>query len=115
MNVSHRGLHHKTYQVHPKKTFSPDSTAENIFADAVSAVKAVHREKEVAFSKSITIMYDGTWLMRDHSFHVGVGCVVEFYTDLFLDCTVVSNFCLGNSLRLKETDENYHEWRQNHQ
>lgn len=116
MNVSHRGLHHKTYQEHLKKTFSPAaaSAAQNIFADAVSAVKEVYQEMEVTFSKNITVVYDGTWLTRGHSSHIGVGCVIEFYTGLVLDCTVLSNFCLGCNLGPKETEDSYQEWKKNH-
>lgn len=49
MNVSHRGLNHKTYQEHLKRKFSPAaaSAVENVFADAVSPVKAVYRVMKV--------------------------------------------------------------------
>lgn len=117
MNVSHRGLHHKTYDGHLKKTFKPAAAAaaHNIFTDAVEAVKKVYTEMETTFSKNITVVYDGTWLTRGHSSHTGVGCIIDFHTGLVLDCIVLSNFCLGCSRQPAESDPNYAEWKQQHQ
>ncbi|KAH9384883.1 hypothetical protein HPB48_026913 [Haemaphysalis longicornis] len=70
---------------------------------------------EVTLSKNITVVYDGPWLTRGHASHIGVGCVIEFYTGLVLDCAVLSNFCLGCSLGPKETDPKYNEWKRTHQ
>ncbi|XP_077517393.1 uncharacterized protein LOC144128162 [Amblyomma americanum] len=116
MNVSHRGLHHKTYDEHLKKTFKPAAAAaaHNIFTDAVEAVKKVYIEMGT-FSKNITVVYDGTWLTRGHSSHTGVGCIIEFHTGLVLDCVVLSNFCLGCSRQPAESDPHYAEWKQQHQ
>lgn len=117
MNVSKRGLHHKTYQKHLKNIFKPaaEAAARSIFDCAVEAVKKVYAEMEVTLSKNITVVYDGTWLTRGHASHIGVGCVIEFYTGLVLDCAVLSNFCLGCSLGPKETDPKYNEWKRTHQ
>lgn len=117
MNVSHRGLHQKTYQAHLKKTVKPaaEEAARNIFADAAQAVRHVYTEMEVNFVNNITVVYDGTWLTRGHSSHIGVGCVIEFYTGLVLDCVVLSNFCLGCTLGPAEDDPKYPEWKEAHQ
>ncbi|XP_077539634.1 uncharacterized protein LOC144152273 [Haemaphysalis longicornis] len=117
MNISKRGLHHKTYQKHLKNIFKPaaEATARSIFDCAVEAVKKVYAEMEVTLSKNITVVYDSTWLTRGHASHIGVGCVIEFYTGLVLDCAVLSNFCLGCSLGPKETDPKYNEWKRTHQ
>ncbi|KAH9362808.1 hypothetical protein HPB48_015229 [Haemaphysalis longicornis] len=64
MNVSHRGLHQKTYQGYLKKTVKPaaEEAARNIFADAAQAGRHVYTEMEVNFANNITVVYDGTWL-----------------------------------------------------
>ncbi|XP_077501619.1 uncharacterized protein LOC144112676 [Amblyomma americanum] len=64
MNVSHRGLHQKTYQGHLKKLFKPgaEEAAQNIFADAVLAVKDVYSKMQPSSPSNITVVYDGTWL-----------------------------------------------------
>uniref|UniRef100_A0A1E1XP14 Putative kolobok-8 hm n=1 Tax=Amblyomma sculptum TaxID=1581419 RepID=A0A1E1XP14_AMBSC len=117
MNVSHRGLHQKTYQGHLKKVLKPaaEEAAQTVFAGAVEAVKDVYKEMDVTFTKNITVVYNGTWLTRGHSSQIGVGCVIEFYTGLVLDCTVLSNFCLGCEIGPTESDAAYHEWKAAHQ
>lgn len=117
MNVSHRGIHQKTYQEHLKKTFKPgaEEAAQNIFADAVLAVKDVYSKMQPSSPNNITVVYDGTWLTRGHSSHIGVGCIIEFYTGLVLDCTVLSNFCLGCCQQPAESDPNFVTWAEKHQ
>lgn len=111
MNVSHRGLHQKTYQRHLKNVIKPAAkvAAQTVLTDAVQAVKNTYEEMEVNFTKNITVVYDGTWLTRGHSSHIGVGCVIEFYTGLVIDCTVLSNFCLGCTLGPPESHPTYEE------
>lgn len=82
---------------------------------AVAAVKKVYSEMEVSFTKNVTVVYDGTWLTRSHSSHVGVGCITEFHTGLVLDSVVLSNFCIGCSLGPAECNPTYLQWRQQHQ
>lgn len=79
MNVSHRGLHQKTYQEHLKKALKPadEVAAQTVFADAVKAVKDVYKEMKMNSTKNITVVYDGTWLTCGHSLHIGVGCVIQ--------------------------------------
>ncbi|XP_077536306.1 uncharacterized protein LOC144148663 [Haemaphysalis longicornis] len=122
MNVSHRGLHHKTFQKHQKhfrsisEEFRPASEAavDNVFADAAAAVREVYLEMDPAFNNNITVVYDGTWLTRGHTSHIGVGTVIEFYTGLVLDCAVLSNRCHGCTLGPKEGDESYDSWKASH-
>ncbi|KAH7940641.1 hypothetical protein HPB49_002740 [Dermacentor silvarum] len=61
MNVSHRGLHQKTYQEHLKALKPADEVAaQTVFADAVMAVKDVYKEMKMNSTKNITVVYDGT-------------------------------------------------------
>lgn len=53
--------------------------AHNIFTDAAQAVRNVYNDMEVNFANNITVVYDGTWLIRGHSSHIGVGCVIVLY------------------------------------
>lgn len=88
MNISHQGLHQKTYKKYLKKIFKPAAETEmhtRSLTDAVEAVKNVHTEMETTFSKNITAVYDVTWLAGGHSSHTGVG--------LEIACAVLSTFC----------------------
>ncbi|XP_072143331.1 uncharacterized protein [Dermacentor andersoni] len=116
MNVSYRGLHHKTFQRHLKSKFRPAGgmAAASLFSDAVAAVRKVYSEMDLAFTKNVTVVYDGTWMTRGHASHIGVGTIIEFYTGLVLDCVVLSNRCHGCTLGPKENDEGYSEWKENH-
>lgn len=116
MNVSHRGLHHKTFQKHLKSEFrqASETAVDSIFSDAAAAVRQVYREMDPAFNNNITVVYDGTWLTRGHTSHIGVGTVIEFYTGLVLDCVALSNRCHGCTLGPKEGDDGYDEWKRSH-
>lgn len=94
MNVSHCGLHQKTYLEHLNKMFKSgaEEAAQNIFADAVLAVKDAYSKMQPSSPNNITVVYDGIWLTRGHSSHIGVGCTIEFHTGLVLDCIVLFNF-----------------------
>lgn len=117
MNVSYRGLHQKTFQGHLKAKFGPaaNKSATNVCADAAEAVKGVYADMDPTYTKNITVIYDGTWMTRGHSSHIGVGAVIEFYSGLVLDFVVLSNYCHGCTLGPKPGDSNYNEWRQTHQ
>ncbi|KAH9364938.1 hypothetical protein HPB48_017967 [Haemaphysalis longicornis] len=117
MNVSYRGLHQKTFQGHLKAKFGPaaNKSATNVCADAAEAVKGVYADMDPTYTKNITVIYDGTWMTRGHSSHIGVGAVIEFYSGLELDFVVPSNYCHGCTLGPKPGDSNYNEWRQTHQ
>ena len=41
----------------------------------------------------ITMSYDGSWLTRGHSSHVGIGCVVDVLTGLCIDAYVLCTYC----------------------
>lgn len=116
MNISHRGLQHKTFQKHLKTEFrsAGNEAAANVFSDAVAAVYIVYKEMDPAFNKNITVVYDGTWLTRGHTSHIGVGTVIEFYTGLVLDSVVLSNRCHGCTVGLKEDHEDYSSWQESH-
>ncbi|KAH9375760.1 hypothetical protein HPB48_014644 [Haemaphysalis longicornis] len=70
---------------------------------------------EVSFPKNVTVMYDGTWMTRGHTSHIGVGTVIEFYTGLILDAVVLSNNrCHGCALGPKKDDSGYDDWGKSH-
>ncbi|CAN7944761.1 unnamed protein product, partial [Ixodes pacificus] len=116
MNVSHRGMHHKTFQGHLKSKFSPaaDTAAAGVFTDAVNAVRKVYEEMDPTFTKNVTVIYDGTWMTRGHTSHIGVGTVIEYYTGLVLDSVVLSNLCHGCAVGPKPDAEGYSQWVQSH-
>lgn len=116
MNVSYRGLHHKTFQKHLKETFrKPEATAlEKFYADSATAVIKTYKEMDPSFCKDITVVYDGTWHKRGHTSHIGVGSVIDFFTGLILDAVVLSNHCLGCQTGPKPGDAAYESWQKHH-
>ncbi|KAH8021134.1 hypothetical protein HPB51_012529 [Rhipicephalus microplus] len=79
-----KGLHHKTFQKHLKETFrKPEATAlEKFYADSATAVMKTYKEMDPSFCKDITVVYDGTWHKRGHTSHIGVGSVIDFFTEV---------------------------------
>ncbi|KAG0410805.1 hypothetical protein HPB47_012080 [Ixodes persulcatus] len=116
MNVSYRGMHHKTFQGHLKSKFSPaaDTAAAGVFTDAVNAVRKVYEEMNPTFTKNVAVIYDGTWMTRGHTSHIGVGTVIEYYIGLVLDSVVLSNLCHGCAVGPKPDAEGYSQWVQSH-
>ncbi|KAH7943394.1 hypothetical protein HPB52_007797 [Rhipicephalus sanguineus] len=111
MNVSHRGLHHRTFQRHLKQFREPqEQTLEKFYAESASAVKKTYKEMNPSFCRDITVNYDGTWHKRGHTSHIGVGAVIEYHTGLILDAVVLSNQCLGCQLGLKPEDTGSASW-----
>ncbi|KAG0420407.1 hypothetical protein HPB47_003510, partial [Ixodes persulcatus] len=105
MDISHRGLHHESYQRLQKKYSHPAATsaATEIETESAQKVKEVYGELGGA-PGNIDVMYDGTWLTRGHNSHAGVGCLIELYTGLVLDHCVLSNYCHGCSVGPKPGD-----------
>lgn len=60
-------------------------------------------------------MFDGTWMTKGRLSHIGVGCIIEVYTGLVIDHVVLSNFCLGCTIRPKASDEGYEDWLADHE
>ncbi|XP_070390930.1 uncharacterized protein [Dermacentor albipictus] len=116
MNVSHRGLHHKTYQEHLKKTFRGPETQrmESFYSESAAAVKKIYQGMDPGFTRDITVVYDGTWHKCGHTSHIGVGAVIEYHTGLILDAVVLSNQCLGCQTGPKPEDSEYSSWREQH-
>ncbi|XP_077488230.1 uncharacterized protein LOC144099059 [Amblyomma americanum] len=116
MNVSHRGLHHSTFQKHLKKTFRDREIQciDKFYAESAAAVKEVYKEMDPSFCRDITVAYDGTWHKRGHTSHIGVGAVIEYHTGLIMDAVVLSNQCLGCQVGPKPGDADYSSWHERH-
>lgn len=114
MNISHRGLHQKTYQSHMKiMREACGATAAECESTSVARVKELYAE----FGNppgNVDVIYDGTWLTRGHSSHICVGCIIEMYTGLVIDHVVLSNFCLGCATGPKEDEEGHAAWLVQH-
>lgn len=114
MNISHRGLHHKTFQGHMNMMVQAcTSAATDCEAASVVQIKELYRD----FGNppgNIDVIFDGTWLTRGHSSHIAVGCIIEMYTGLVVDHIVLSNFCLGCSLGPKPSEQGYTAWHTTH-
>ncbi|CAN7980626.1 unnamed protein product, partial [Ixodes pacificus] len=80
LNVSHRGLHHKTFQCH---------------------LPTVMQACELSA---------GACEKWGHISHVGVSCIMEVYTGLTINHVVLCNLCLVCSFGPKPEDEGYSAW-----
>lgn len=116
MGISHRGMHHKTYQRHLKNTLAPAATraAESAMSECANEVTAIYDDLCFGHRGNIAVSYDGTWMTRGHSSHIGVGSVIELFSGYVLDYVVLSNFCLGCEVGPKPSSDGYEEWRANH-
>lgn len=117
MNISHRGLHTKTWQNYVKKKLTPAvaSASEELMTECASSVRELYRELGTNIPGNIAVSYDGSWMTRGHSSHIGVGTVIELFTGFVLDYVVLSNFCAACEQKPKENDPSYQTWVENHQ
>lgn len=116
MNVSHRGLHTKTWQAYQKIKLTPAAAraAEKQEKESAESVRKLYRELNMDNPGNIAVSFDGTWMTRGHSSHIGVGAVIELFSGLVLDHVVLSNFCAGCERGPKPQDNDYEEWKASH-
>ncbi|KAH7958418.1 hypothetical protein HPB49_001406 [Dermacentor silvarum] len=116
MNISHRGLHKKTWQGYVKQKLTPAATraAEKVTSECATSVRQLYKELDIQNANNIAVSFDGSWMTRGHSSHIGVGAVIELFTGLVLDYVVLSNFCAGCERGPKENDPAYQTWRDSH-
>ncbi|KAH9381817.1 hypothetical protein HPB48_016341 [Haemaphysalis longicornis] len=116
MGVSHRGLHHKTYQSHLKDKFMPAATKdeEKVLSNCALTVKNLYSELQFGHAGNIAVCFDGTWMTRGHLSHIGVGTVIELFSGYVLDYIVLSNFSAGCKNAPPEEDPQYAIWKANH-
>ncbi|KAH9381902.1 hypothetical protein HPB48_015378 [Haemaphysalis longicornis] len=116
MNISSRGLHNKTWQSYVKTKLTPAAVraSRKVTADCARSVRQLYAELDLANPGNIAVSYDGSWMTRGHSSHIGVGTVIELFTGLVLDYVVLSNFCAGCERAPKESDPAYEEWKAKH-
>ncbi|KAK3880998.1 hypothetical protein Pcinc_014547 [Petrolisthes cinctipes] len=87
--------------------------------DVISAVFTHYESYDILPEQTtglldITVSYDGTWMTRGHSSHIGVGFVVEVDTGFIIDRKVISNFCQVCSSREKRQLPATPEWMARH-
>lgn len=116
MNISSRGLHNKTWQSYVKTKLTPAAVraSEKLTAECARSVRELYAELDLGNPGNIAVSYDGSWMTRGHSSHIGVGTVIELFTGLVLDYVVLCNFCAGCERAPKESDPSYDEWKANH-
>lgn len=116
MNIARRGLHTKTWQTYVKKKLAPAATlaAEKLMIECASSVRETYVELNLDNPGNIAVSYDGSWMTRGHSSHIGVGTVIELISGLVLDYVVLSNFCAGCESGPKEGDPSYVKWKEDH-
>ncbi|KAH9377387.1 hypothetical protein HPB48_008605 [Haemaphysalis longicornis] len=107
LNISHRGLHTKTWQGYVKEKLAPAATraADNVMATSAWSVRKLYDDLQLGNPGNISVTYDGSWMTRGYSSHIGV--VIELFTGLVLDFVVLSNFCAGCKRRPKRHNLRY--------
>ncbi|KAH7979611.1 hypothetical protein HPB49_010123 [Dermacentor silvarum] len=88
-----------------------DRTARSLTSDCARSVLELYAELNVGRIGNIAVSYDGSWMTRGHTSHIGVSTVIELFSGLVLDFVVLSNFCAGCESRPKESDPSYGAWK----
>lgn len=92
MDISHRELHHKSYERLQRKYSHPATASAAIGIEAESAEKVKEIYSELGGTPgNIDVTYDGTWMTRGHTSCFGGRCVIKLYSGLVLDHCVLSN------------------------
>ncbi|KAK7105146.1 uncharacterized protein [Littorina saxatilis] len=123
-NMDLAGLHHKTFHTHASQLFTQlEGFRKHVFSETVAYVREVHARYcgttlGVDDTLNIIVSYDGTWLTRGHSSHIGVGCAVDLLTGLCVDAHVMCTYCqvcesTGQKL-FQEKPEEYAAWLVDH-
>ncbi|CAN7981564.1 unnamed protein product, partial [Ixodes pacificus] len=114
LNLSHRGLHHKTFRGHMDTMVQACQAAATATEPAsVEVVKDVY-ESFFNPAGNVDIIFDGTWKTRGHNSNIAVGCILELYTGLVLDHIVLSRYCRGCQGVPDPDDDSYGDWVINH-
>ena len=95
------GLHHKTFHRKAQNTIYSKlggGFEHKVFQDAALHVRQVHARQaglppDTEAVLDISVSYDGSWLTRGHSSHIGVGCVIDITTGLCIDAHVMCSYC----------------------
>ncbi|CAN8025115.1 unnamed protein product [Ixodes persulcatus] len=116
MNISHRGLHTKTWQDYMKRKLAPAlaRAAQKLTTECARSVLGLYTQLNMGNPGNIAVSYDGSWMTRGHSSHIGVGTVIKLFTGFVLDYVVLSNFCAGCERGPKQDDPSYPAWRDGH-
>lgn len=90
MGLSGRAMHKKTFHGHLKNTLQPAATraAETAMQQCAREVSAPYEGLWFDHRNNITVCFDGMWMTRGHSSHIGVGAV-ELFTGYVLDYVVL--------------------------
>ncbi|KAH7933284.1 hypothetical protein HPB49_011170 [Dermacentor silvarum] len=116
MNISNRGLHNKTWQNYVKKKLTPAAVraAKEVMTESAQLVRQLYSVLNLRNVNNIAVSFDGSWMTRGHTSHIGVGAVVELFSGFVLDYVVLSNFCAGCERGPKKDDPVYAAWRASH-
>ncbi|KAM7306501.1 hypothetical protein ISCGN_010204 [Ixodes scapularis] len=114
LNLSHRGLHHKTFRGHMDTMVQAcQAAATATEAASVEVVKGVY-ESFLNPPGNVDIIFDGTWKTRGHNSNIAVGYILELYTGLVLDHVVLSRYCRGCQGAPDPDEDSYGDWVINH-
>ncbi|XP_070395670.1 uncharacterized protein [Dermacentor albipictus] len=114
MNLSRRGLHHKTFRGH-MDTMVKACQAVATATEAASVKVVMDMYKNFLNPPgNVDVIFDGTWKTRGHNSNIAIGCIIELYTGLVLDHVVLSRYCRGCQGAPDPNDDGYGDWAVNH-
>ena len=110
MGVGHAGLvklccfmdiapiHHKSYARHVRVVIAANmKVMSSRMDDAATMVRQAYREHDPSITEDsildLTVIFDGSCMMRGHNSLYGIGCVVDVMTGLVLELIVLSLYC----------------------
>lgn len=119
-----QGMHHKTFHKKADVFYNKIPRFETeMFSKTAEHVRKVHANLSgVTLSPDdvldISVSFDGSWMTRGHTSHVGIGCIIDMTTGLCIDAHVVCNLCqicesTGKKLQRNKPTE-YDAWLTEH-
>ena len=115
------GLHHKTFHKKANQMYKKlPELGDTVFSETVQYVRKIHAQQQNLTLTddlviNISVSFDGSWMTRGHTSHIGVGCVVDLLTGLCIDAHVMCTFCqvcesTGKRLNKENNPEKYAAW-----
>lgn len=86
--------------------------ADSVMTESVRFVRELYRELDIDNPGNIAVTYDGSWMTRGPTPHIGVGTVIKLFTGLVLEYVVLSNFCADCERAPDKNDPAYHSWKE---
>ncbi|GFU60954.1 uncharacterized protein TNCV_3372711 [Trichonephila clavipes] len=116
MNLSIMSI--KTFNSHKAKVLKGHRVESNqLLLDVRKNVREAYGSKNDKDIVDIVVSYDGSWLTREHTSYIGVGCVIDLLTGFVIDYEVMSKpcgECEQTKFALEEDSAEFRIWHEGH-